>query len=63
MNTETYKIAKEILDKYGPAEQLSKPIKVRVYSEYSYGDTPYKSNTLSLLCNNNALILFWYNLN
>ena len=22
MNTETYKVAKEILDKYGPAEQL-----------------------------------------
>ena len=25
MNTETYKVAKEILDKYGPAEQHSKP--------------------------------------
>ena len=30
MNTETYKVAKEILDKYGPAEQLKpkEPIKV-----------------------------------
>ena len=32
MNTETYKVAKEILDKYGPAEQLKprEPIKVKL---------------------------------
>ena len=31
MNTETYKVAKDILDKYGPVEQLKprEPIKVR----------------------------------
>ena len=34
MNTETYKVAKEILDKYGPAEQLrpKEPIKVKLYN-------------------------------
>ena len=32
MNTETYKVAKEILDKYGPAEQLKprEPVKVNL---------------------------------
>ena len=32
MNTETYKVAKDILDKYGPVEQLKprEPIKVRL---------------------------------
>ena len=28
MDTETYKVAKELLDKYGPVEQLTKPTKV-----------------------------------
>ena len=28
METETYKVAKDLLDKYGPLEQTSKPAKV-----------------------------------
>ena len=39
MNTETYKVAKEILDKYGPAEQHSKPreqIKVKYIYKYMH---------------------------
>ena len=36
MNTETYKVAKEILDKYGPAEQLKprEPIKVNLKDNF-----------------------------
>ena len=28
METETYKVAKDLLDKYGPLEQTSRPAKV-----------------------------------
>ena len=32
MDTETYKVAKEILDKYGPVQQITKPTKVHYHS-------------------------------
>ena len=36
MNKETYKVAKEILDKYGPAEQLKprEPLKVNLKDNF-----------------------------
>ena len=57
MNTETYKVAKEILDKYGPAEQLKprEPIKVKFkyifviirYSDY-YQNLSKFSNSIDI---------------
>ena len=48
MNTETYKVAKEILDKYGPAEQLKprEPVKVNlkdIFVMIKYADQNYQN--------------------
>ena len=37
METETYKVAKDLLDKYGPLEQTSKPAKVSKVHVVTFG--------------------------